>query len=210
MKKVLIALCAAVALACLQSAVMADAPAAEKSECSGCPVTKAMDALPKLTYKVGDEETCCSATAAKLAEADGAHMHYVVAEKEYDAKEEAMVALADVTEKFVSDFATPHTCDVSGKTSICGSSMGCEVSAGKLAEKAKAAMKLVSLSYKVGDEECSCPNHAASLAKESGAQKHFVIGEESTCCEVDARIKLARAKYAAAVKAIQPEPATAG
>lgn len=204
MKKFLVTF---VALACLQSTLLAEAPVAEKecaTECSACPVSKAMEALPKLTYKVGDEETCCDQAAAKLAKESEGHIHFVVAGKEYHAKDKAMLALASTTEKFVKEFATPHKCDVSGKTTVCGNSMDCEVSAGALAKKAQAAMKSVSLAYQVGDEKCSCPNAAAALAKESGKEKTFVIGEESTCCEIDARIKLAHAKYAAAVKAIQP------
>ena len=41
-----------------------------------------------------------------------------MANQEYDEKDQAMVALADATEKFVEDFATPHECSVSGKTNI--------------------------------------------------------------------------------------------
>lgn len=206
MKKVLFSL--AVSLAFLQGIATAAAPVAEKecaTECAACPVSKAMEALPKLTYNVGGEELCCPNAAAKLAEEKNGHIHFVVAGKEFHEKGKAMLALADVTEKFVKDFATPHKCDVSGKTTVCGNSMSCEVSAGALAKKAHEAMKTVSLAYQVGDEKCNCPNAAAALAKESGKEKHFVIGKETTCCEVDARIKLAQARYAAAVKAIQPQ-----
>ena len=79
-----------------------------ESDCA-CPIGKAMAALPKMTYKVGDQETCCSASAAALAKEHESHIHYVVAKKEFDSKDEAMVELAAVTTKFVDDFATPHT-----------------------------------------------------------------------------------------------------
>lgn len=179
-----------------------------ESDCA-CPIGKAMAALPKMTYKVGDQETCCSASAAALAKEHESHIHYVVAKKEFDSKDEAMVELAAVTTKFVDDFATPHTCDVSGKTTVCGSSMSCSVTAGKMADLAKEAMKTVSMKYKVGDEECGCPTQAAELAKTSGAKKEFVIGSETTCCSVDAKIKLAHAKYRAAVQAIAKAAAPA-
>ena len=177
----------------------------ESSECSSdcaCPVGKAMAALPKMTYKVGDEETCCAESAAALAKEHDSHIHYVVAKKEFDSKDEAMVELATVTTKFVDDFATPHTCDVSGKTSVCGKSMSCKVSAGEMAKVAKEAMQTVAMTFKVGDEECACPNKAASLAKDSGKKKEYVIGDQTTCCSVDAKIKLAHAKYKAAVMAL--------
>ena len=58
------------------------------------------------------------------------------------------------------------------------------------------------MSYKVGEEACSCPNQAAALAKSTGTEKLFVVGKESTCCSTDARIKLAHAKYKAAVQAV--------
>ncbi len=226
MKKVVFALVSTVCVFAFQATVCADvaaeAPASEKKacencptsvaakagECAECPVSKAMAALPKMTFKVGDTETCCDKAAADLVAENGGHIHYVVAKKEFDDKGEAMVALADVTEEFVDAFATPKTCSRSGKTTVCGTSLGCEKTAAKMAEKAKAAMQTVSLEFQVGEEKCSCPNAAAALAKKSGEAKQFVVGEETTCCEVDARIKLARAKYAAAVKALQASAST--
>ena len=172
-----------------------------ESDCA-CPIGKAMAALPKMTFKVGDQETCCSASADALAKEHNAPIHYVVAKKDFESKNDAMVELAAVTTKFVEDFATPHTCEVSGKTSVCGSSMSCSVSAGKMADLAKEAMKTVSMKFKVGEEECSCPTKAAELAKTSGAKQEYIIGEVATCCSVDAKIKLAHAKYRAAVEAL--------
>ncbi|MEM8681010.1 MAG: hypothetical protein AAGF97_16825, partial [Planctomycetota bacterium] len=66
----------------------------------------------------------------------------------------------------------------------------------------KDAMDTVAVSYKVGDEECNCPTQAATLAKESGEKQIFVVGDAETCCSIDARIKVAQAKYKAAVMAL--------
>ncbi len=167
-----------------------------------CPITKAMSALPQMTFKVGDEETCCAETAAGMVKENGGHIHYVVAKKEFDSKQDAMVLLAEETEKFVDSFATPHTCSVSGKTSVCGKSMSCSESATKMASVAKDAMKTIAMTYQVGDETCSCPNQAAAIAKKTGAKKEFLVDGDSTCCEAEARVKLARAKYRAAIEAI--------
>ncbi len=161
----------------------------------GCPVSKALADLPELTFTVGDKELCCEESANAVAKETNSKVQYLVAKKAYDDKNEAMVALAEATEKFVADFATPHTCSVSGETTVAGTSTSCSVTAGKLAKITKEAMNGVALAYKVGDEQCSCPTQAASLAQASGKAKQFVIGEETTSCSVDARIKLARAKY---------------
>lgn len=176
--------------------------ACESGEGAGCSIAKAMEALPQLAFAVGDQQLCCEASAGAVAADTGKPVHYLVGKQEFEDKGQAMKALAEATEKFVADFATPHTCNVSGKTTLAGQSLTCSATAGKLAAVAKEAMAEVKLAYKVGDEQCACPNKAASLAAASGEDKEFVIGEETTTCSIDARIKLARAKYEAAVKAL--------
>ena len=170
--------------------------------CGECAVSKAMAALPKMTYSVGTTSLCCEHSAKAMAESEKTHMHFVVAKKEFDSKDKAMVALADVTEKFVKEFASAHKCSVSGKTTVCGTSMECGESAAKMAKIAQEAMSKVAMTYKVGDETCNCPNEAASLAKKSGDKTEYLIAGKATCCSVDARIKLAHAKYRAAVMAV--------
>lgn len=209
MKKIL-SIAAAALMLCSATTVMADDgdKACSKESCSKtaeagtCAVTKAMAELPQLAFKVGDKELCCEASAGAVAAESNSKIQYLVAKKAYTDKNEAMVALAEETEKFVAEFATPHTCSVSGNTTVAGTSTTCSVTAGKLAKITKSAMDEVTLVYKVGDEQCSCPTQAASLAKSSGKEKQYLIGEETTSCSVDARIKLARAKYEAAVKAL--------
>jgi hypothetical protein len=190
------------ALAMLTAAAFAQSESCPDKDCQGtCPFAAATDQLPKMTFKVGDESTCCSASAEALAKEHGADILFVVAENDYSDKNEAMAALAGVTEEFVSKFTTPSTCSVSGTTKLAGHTMKCAESAGKLAEEMKSAMDQVQLVYKVGDESCECPNKAKSLAEEKGETMQFVVGEESTCCSVDARVKLAHAKFRAALEA---------
>jgi hypothetical protein len=173
-----------------------------ESDCGGCPITAAMEKLPKMTYLVGTESTCCSKSAETLASAQDATIQYVVGDETYESKEEAMVALAETTETFVSTFASTQKCDKSGTLTVAGKSMSCSVMAGKRAELAKKAMDSVGMTYLVGTESCSCPMQAASMAKNSGEKKQFVIAGEKTCCSVDARVRLAHAKYKAAVEAL--------
>ena len=176
----------------------------EKAEqCQGaCPVSKAMEALPAMTYKVGDEETCCGESAAKLAKKSEMPIHFVVAKKSYEDKEAAYTALVEKTEAFVNEFLTPCKCEVSGTTTVAGKSCGCPVEAGHRTELVKTAAEKVQMSFAVGDKECHCPMEAAKLAKDSGKAKEFVVAGEKTSCEMTARLNLARAKYKAAVEAL--------
>ncbi len=175
----------------------------EKTECQGqCPIATAMGDLPKMTYKVGEEMTCCSESAAALAKKSEMPVHFVVGEKTYEAKEAAFTALVEQTESFVNDFVTPCKCEVSGTTKIAGKACNCPVEAGKTAELVSAAAKNVQMTYAVGEETCNCPTKAAEMAKTSGAKKEYVVAGEKTCCEMTARLNLARAKYKAAVEAL--------
>lgn len=178
----------------------------------GCPIAAAMARLPQITYSVGDQKVCCPDAAAKMAKESGGHVHFCVGDKEYDSKAEAQDALVDATEMFVADFAKPHTCPKSGQVTLAGQAQSCEKSAAHTAELMQEAMGKVKFTYAVGDKECNCPIEAAKLAKDSGKEKLFVVGEEKTCCEKTARLNLARAKYKAAVQAMlkaQAQAATA-
>jgi len=176
--------------------------AAQCDSAKGCPVAAAMDRLPKLTYAVGEKETCCPKEAAKIVKDSGGHIHYCVAGKEFDAESEAQAALLEATEKFVAAFTKPHSCSKSGKLTLAGKPQHCEKSAAHTAELMKKAMAKVKFTYQVGDEECHCPVQAGKLAKETGKDKLFVVGDAKTCCEKSARLNLARAKYKAAVQAM--------
>ena len=187
------------------------AETAEKAECDGaCPIAAAMKELPHMTYKVGEESTCCSKSAAKLAEQHSLPVHYVVGETTFEQKEEAYTSLVEETETFVNNFITPSKCEVSGSTKIAGESCKCSVMAGQKAELVKSAVDKVNMNYLVGEKTCSCPHEADALVKSTEAEKFFVVGEEKTSCEKTARLNLARAKYKAAVQALAANTAEAG
>ena len=211
----------AIAACCLLASVYADDTKIEvKVEktaartctegCSqGCPIEAAMAKLPKMSYVVGKEEVCCPTAAASLAKKDSAAIKYMVAKKTFETKTDAMVALADATEKFVAEYVTTKHCSVSNKYTVAGKEVCCSVMAGKRAELAKAAMKKVQMTYVVGEKTCNCPNEAAAIAKKTGVEKQFVVAGKKTCCSVDARIKLAQAKYKAMVQALAKADAPA-
>lgn len=183
---------------------------AEQEECTQCPVmTAALEKLPKMTYKVGEETTCCSTSAEAMAKENSQAIHFVVAEKTYEDKAAAYTALVSQTEEFVTEFVTPHKCETSGKTTLAGETCDCPVSSAKYAEQVKTAVDAVTMSYKVGEESCDCPTKAATMAKETeGAEVEYVVGEECTSCELTARMNLAHAKYKAAVAAINQATST--
>jgi hypothetical protein len=191
--------------------VASDGALASDQNCEGeCPVAAAMAELPKMTYTVGTESTCCSHSAAELATSSGNPIHYVVADKTYEDKTEAFTALVESTESFVNAFVTPAQCEKSGTTTVAGKSCGCPVEAGKRAELVSTAISEIKMTYKVGDEEACCPNSAAAMAKATGAETHYLVNGEETSCNLTARLKLATAKYAAAVKAISAADQSAG
>lgn len=198
-------LMAALAFVCLVGISFAqETEKCEDGKCptGACPIAKAMEALPVMTYKVGEESTCCSESAAKLAKKSSLPVHFVVAKKTYDQQDKAFTALVKQTESFVKEYTTPSKCEVSGTTKIAGKSCSCSVEAGKTAELVKAAVSNVKMTYAVGEKTCNCPMEAATLAETSGAKKEFVVAGEKTCCEMTARLNLARAQYKAAVEAM--------
>jgi hypothetical protein len=177
------------------------------SECNSCPVTAGLAKLPKLVYKVGDEEACCENSAKSMAQSTGKKLAYVVGKESFECPNKAFASLVEQTEKYVADFGTPHTCSVSGKTTVAGEALTCPVAAGDVAAKVKKAMDTVAISYKVGDKSCNCPVEAKTLAAAKNAKTVFVVDKEETECEHTARLNLARAKYKAALLALNPPKA---
>lgn len=178
--------------------------AACATEGGTCTVTAGMAKLPKLSYMVGAKSLCCEESAKATAAETSAKVEYVVGTEKFASSEKAFESLVTQTEKFVSAFATPSTCSVSGLTTVAGESMACSVAAGEVASKVKKAMDSVAISYKVGDKTCSCPVEAKTLAAAKKAKTLFVVEKEETECEHTARLNLARAKYKAALLAMAP------
>ena len=173
---------------------------AAKQSC--CPIEAAMAKLPKIVYKIGGKTACCAGSAAALAEKSDGTVKYAVANKTFDDKRFAFVALVEATEKFVDDFATPHKCKVSGTTAVAGRSCHCPIEARKTASLVKAAMEKVAMTYVVDDKECKCPTEAKRLAEKSGAETFYVVNGEKSKCNYSARLNLARAKYRASMQAL--------
>ena len=206
MKKISISLLSGLAIAGLSIAYAEEAAekckvTAAKEECASCPVAKAMDALPKISYIIaGEASTCCkSATAAADA---GKEVKYVIAGKEHCCPTAAKDAQIDATEKFVASFASTHACDSSGKTFVGNKGYECGQHATTIAALAKKAMDGVKATHLVGDKEFCCPTAAGEAAEKDGAKVTFVVAEEKTQCAKTNRMNVAVAKYKAAIQAI--------
>jgi hypothetical protein len=89
-------------------------------------VAGVMNAMPSMTYRVGEMDTPCFKSATAKAGKDG-KVQYLVAGKAYDAETEATVALAGLLEKEIENLQVVQL-------SVGGKSYGCSMSA-------KAALK---------------------------------------------------------------------
>lgn len=168
----------------------------------GCPVALAMEQLPRISFAVGDQKTCCPKAAGELAKKLQAKIQFVVADKSFATESDAKLALVEATEKYVSVFAKPKKCSVSGTITVAGKKLNCEIKAGQTAKIVQTAMDKVRFTYLVGDKECHCPIEAKQVAEKTGKERLYVVGDEKTGCSVTARLNLARAKYKAAVLAL--------
>lgn len=167
-----------------------------------CPVTLAMSKLPTLAYAVGEQRVCCENMAGELAKKESAAVHYVVADKTFEDKTEAMKALVDTTESMVNTYVTPKTCEVSGTTTVAGKSCSCPVETEARSKAVEAAVAKVAMKYMVDGQEAACGNCASARSKETGKPVEFVVAGKATTCEMTARLNLSRAKYQAAVEAV--------
>lgn len=171
-----------------------------KSACCAT-LAAAKEKLPKMTYLVGTQTVCCHESAKELAQKSNQKIQFVVAGKNYAQQPDAFAALVQETEQFVNTFVTPCKCEASGKTTIAGQAIGCCNAAAKQSELVSTAVNKVRMGYKVGDEVVCCAKHAAKLSKEKNSAVVYVVDDESTQCELTARLKIATAKYLAAVNA---------
>jgi hypothetical protein len=170
-----------------------------------CPMAVAMEKLPKMTYAVASEKVCCAELAGKLAAEHNAPVHYVVADKEYPCKQAAMAALVDQTESFVAAFTSAKRCDASGTVFVAGTSTSCQAQAEQRATAVKTAVEKVKMCYSVDGEQATCSNDAEIKAKEKDVPVEYHVGDQKTTCHMTARLNLARAKYQAAVSAMNGE-----
>lgn len=206
---------------CCAGGAEAKAVAGEGTTCNKEVVAKACANMPAMTYKIGDKTTCCSHQADELAKGDAKAIKFVVAEKEYSDKTEALKAYNELLGGHLKEITTV-------KYAVGKECMACPVSAGEMAKKegkkveyrlasfnfaektsaekaatvAKEAAEKVSIKVVVGERQFACPIEAGTVAKASGKPMEFVIGEVHTQCYDTAQVELAKARIEAALAAI--------
>lgn len=184
-------------------------------------LAKAGANTPKMTFKVGDKSTCCPDEAQKLASGDAKLVKYVVADKEFSDKSEALTAYGKLLDEHLSQITTV-------KYAVGKECMACPVSAGELAKKegkkveyrlasfnfgdkeaaekaaksAKEAAEKVTMKVMVGDQSYHCATMAEAAAKSCGRTVEYVVGETRTPCNTTAQVELAKARIEAALTAI--------
>ena len=177
-----------------------------ESTCEGeeCPVVaKAMEDLPKMVFRIGDQETCCHMTATRMAHEAHEEIEYVVGKKKFRDSQDAFESLVKQTETYVKKFVTPKVCNESGTTSLAGESCQCPDAASKMTDLVTTATGQLKLTYRVGEKEFDKYHDARRFAKKSHQKGMYVVAGEKFENELEARLALAHQKYRSAVVAIQ-------
>lgn len=147
-----------------------------------------MGEFPHLTMMVGDKEFDCPAAADKAAEEKGVKVRFAVAGEQFDCKDKAMTALADVSERFVGRYTTIAAV-VDGKTIYCAEDMsGCCKSKTASAEGSSCSKSKAALAS-AKSEGSSCSKSKAALASDKG--------EGSSCSKSKAALAKAEGKACA-------------
>ncbi len=178
----------------------------EATECSGedCPVmAKAMEALPKMVFRIGTEETCCHMTATKMAHENHEEILYRVGKKKFKDSHDAFEALVKQTELYVKRFVTPKVCEESGATMLAGEACPCGATSEKMTEQIVAATKDLKLTYQVGEKKFDKYNDAKRFARKHHQKGMYVVSGEKFENELEARLALAHKTYRSAVAAAQ-------
>lgn len=191
--------------------------AALTSAHGGCPIAKKANAvltsLPTMKYRVGEETTGCSQSAAAMAEKTGKKIQYVVGDDVLANEGEAMVKLTSLIEAEVEAMqsmqfvaggecgrcpATAKSIAKKAGTKVVYRVGGVDFDSKENAEAALVAIKeavaKVAMEYKVDGKTFGCSKSAGAKCKETGKKLTYVVGKEETSCQTTAKLNLAKAK----------------
>jgi len=176
--------------------------------------------VPSILYRVGEFQTSDETLAAHRARTKGRTVAYMVGDKSFGSKVEAVKACTAVIEENLAEILTVRyavgaecvSCPNAAKSlaaqkgkpvliQAAGRTFDCPTKAQAAIAKATAAIKQVNMTYRVGNKELHCPKEAKSVATGSGEKIEYAVGGECTGCEVTAKLLLARAKMRAALSA---------
>ena len=183
----------------------------------GCPVSAKSKAvlasMPAIEYRVGDDVTGCSKSAAAMAEKSGKPLEYVIGKENFKNGGEAIVRLTTLLEETATDMQSVQYV-AGGKCGRCpmtaksvAKSTGTKVAyrvggvdfdkkedAQKVAKLVADAVKSVAMTYKVDGKTFHCNKTAGAKCKKSGKKMTYVVGDQETGCATSAKLMQARAK----------------
>jgi len=190
------------------------------SDKAGCPIAARLAKLPKIQYKIGEDVTDCSKSAAKMAEESKTKMVYLVGDKSFDKEGEAKVALTTALEAEIANLTAMQfavgsdcvRCPITAKSMAkkAGTKVAYRVGGMDFADKDKAekavvlvtdASDAVKMTYKVAGKSFSCDKMAGARVEETGKEMTFVVGDEETSCPTTAKLMLTKAKVHAIIAA---------
>ncbi|MGB0715087.1 MAG: hypothetical protein ACPGXK_04360 [Phycisphaerae bacterium] len=190
----------------------------------GCPIGAKVDAIlasmPEMKYSVGEKTMCCPKAAKYAAEKEHKTMMYTIGKEHFKSEGEAMAKLASMMEEEIKHMQSvrysvggecsrcPMTAKSMAKKSgkkmmytVAGVEFECSDKAAAAAKAATEAASEVKMAYKVGDKTFPCSKMAGSKCKKDGAKMTYLVGDDETCCETQAKILHAKAQVRAMVQA---------
>lgn len=182
--------------------------------------------IPAMLIKVGDQTTPCCEKARELAQGDESKIRYVVGEKTFTKKEEALSAYAEVLDNYFTELTSVRYCvgesrmqcpvsaeDVARKEggkvefALANFRFASKEAAEKAAAEAREAAAQVKMKMVVAGKEYCCATMAKEAAQKNNCQVEYLVGDTKACGREEAEIALRRARIVAAAdvlhKAVQ-------
>ncbi len=207
---------------CSTDAAQASAPSCCSKGAGNAAQASLVSFMPKMAYKVGDETTTCSKTAAALADKAGSSMTYVVNGVEYTDKIEAMAANDKQLESYLMDLCRVQyvvdgrcvTCPIEAREMTADGSRPLQYKVGPAVfDNAEDAIKAsvmawnashkVAMEYAVGDKTTTCSKTAGAMADKAGGKIEYVVNGQRTGCAKTAKHMQMMARVQAALKAVE-------
>lgn len=159
--------------------------------------------MPAMFYMVGDEKTCCDKTAAQMAEKASKPVIYVVGEKKYEDRAEAMTAYAGLLDNYLEN-------NLQVKYAVGDKCVACPMEAASLAKSAngKVQYRLASFTF---DDEAKAKNaleKAKTAISKTGCSA--ACATKSGCCKKDATTVASKDSSTAASKDGEKAQCSAG
>jgi hypothetical protein len=177
--------------------------------------------IPAMLIKVGDQTVQCCEKARELAQGDESKIQYVVGEKTFSKKQEALEAYAQLLDDYFAELTTVRFCvgenrmqcpasaeDVArregGKVEFALASFrfASKEAAEKAAAEAREAAAQVKMKMVVAGKEYCCATMAKQAAEKNNCQVEYVVGETKACGREEAEIALRRARIMAAAEVL--------